>query len=164
MTMVLIACGVPGVGKSTTLQYFMEPDVVRLSSDDFIELVAGLNDKTYDQVFSDTIDSANTIFWQMYEQNLKAGTNRIILDRTFVSKKTRKRALDLAKRYKAEVGALSFKLPETDSEHTAWNQRLDRPGKSIPAHVLIDMFCSFVPPHVNEGFSHIEYINTFKDY
>jgi predicted kinase len=164
MTIVLIACGIPGVGKTTVLnQNFMENGVIRLSSDDIIEFRAKLVGLTYDAVFEDSIEHANSAFWNLYEEHLLRKTERIILDRTFVSPKSRKRVLNLARQYGFDVGALSFKLPGTDLEHKEWNRRLTRPGKTIPDPILIDMYCSFVPPGHDEGFSHLENIDTFED-
>jgi predicted kinase len=164
MTQVLMACGIPCVGKSTWLGAVprLNPDAIRISSDDFIEQVARSVGKTYDQVFSEVIEQANDFFWRTYEMHLRAGTPNIILDRTFLVKSSRKRAISMARQFKAEISAVSFALPMTQEANDEWNRRLIRPGKSIPNPILVDMIQSFVEPTTDEGFVAVTRVNTFK--
>lgn len=150
-----ILVGAPGVGKSTWLAAQHNSEVV-VSSDHIIEQVALCVGRDYNDVFTDVIKFADKIFWADLENAAERGAN-IVVDRTNMSAKSRKRIFDIVRRYNYDFSAIVFPLPGTaDLSTVEWRRRLDsRPGKIIPLHVLESMLGSFEMPAVEEGFNTI---------
>jgi predicted kinase len=159
---MLMLIGLPASGKSTFRSQFesnvrenlgsMEGFYV-MSSDDLVEDYALTLGKTYNEVFAD--EQLRDLI--MLEVNTKFDLavrmgKTIIIDRTNMSVKSRR----------AYVDAMVFARPMTDAAHVEWNRRLDRPGKTIPTHVLIDMFRSYVRPTTEEGFDNVIDVDTFN--
>ena len=85
---------------------------------------------------------------------------RIYIDRTNLSVKSRKKFIDKLKLHKYEIECVVFPMPGTEKlPSDEWNRRLEsRPGKSIPGHVLSSMIEYYEPPTLSEGFSEITII------
>lgn len=169
---LLMLVGLPASGKSTFRAQFESnirenlgsmDDYYVMSSDDLVEDYALTLGKTYNEVFADEqlrdliMLETNTKF----DLAVRAGKT-IVIDRTNMSVKSRRAYVELAKAYKYEVDAMVFARPMTDAAHDEWNRRLDRPGKTIPTHVLIDMFRSYVRPTTEEGFTNVLDVDTFN--
>ena len=154
--------GVPASGKSTFRDRTLHRnDWVTVSTDDLIEEAAKLRGGTYDSVFVDVIDVCTKIAKQKFYDATREGVP-IIIDRTNLTPKSRAEWIKHAKRHGYEIVAVEFALPSTDAQHEQWNQRLVRPGKSIPRHVLADMFRNYTPASLDEGFDFITCVNTWK--
>jgi predicted kinase len=154
MSKCTILIGAPATGKSTWC------DTVRtsviLSSDAVIEDIAEQYGFTYDQVFSDLIRFAETVFWRKLYNWAEQGVD-LVIDRTNMSVKSRKKIIDLLKPHGYQFEAVVFPVPGAQE----WRRRLDnRKGKTIPEHVLHSIAGSYVEPTDAEGFSKI----TFCDY
>ena len=161
MKNLTLLVGLPACGK-TTWRESCGANVV-LSTDDIIELVAKGANKTYDQVFDTVIDNATKFFNTCLEINLHEGSD-IVIDRTNLSKKSRRRFLDAARHRGYTAHAVEFARPMTSAAHDEWNRRLERPGKTIPTNVLQTMFCSLQEPTLDEGFDSITHINAFEGF
>lgn len=147
--------GVPGSGKSTWLkeQGKLERTMI-ISTDNIIEDVADRYDLSYNEVFQDLIKFAEKLMWRSLEDSAYFQDN-IIIDRTNLSVKSRKRFMRMLDGYEFE--AVVFPTPDP----VEWERRLNsRPGKSIPENVLKSMARSFEAPSESEGFSSIIYINS----
>jgi predicted kinase len=142
--------GVPGSGKST---WFEKTQVGQLiSSDEIIESVAAEYEMSYNEVFQDLIKFADKAMWRNLELCAQDQED-VVIDRTNLTVKSRKRFMNFLKGYEFE--AFVFPTPE----ETEWRRRLDsRPGKTIPAHVLVSMLKNFESPTEKEGFSKITYV------
>jgi predicted kinase len=131
MPKVYMLIGVPGSGKSTWIgSQDWAGDCVLVSTDKLVELEAGRQGKTYNQVFSSYIDTATELMNDDVREAVAAGKD-IIWDQTNTGRKSRKAKLAMAPGY--HKIAVVFATPEEDE----WQRRLaSRPGKSIPDAVL----------------------------
>ncbi len=146
-----ILIGVPASGKSTWVDNNQHLYDAIASSDDTIEIVASEYGFTYSETFKKLIDFASMVF----ERDLKSAIDlneNIVIDRTNVSSKARKRFIDMFKKAGYTVTAVVFETPNAEE----WKRRLDsRPDKFIPEDVLTSMSKNFVYPNVDEGFDYV---------
>lgn len=148
-----ILIGVPGSGKSTWVKSKNKiDDFIIASSDDVIEKVSNKYGFTYSETFKDLIKFAQKVF----EHNIQSAINlnkNIIIDRTNLNPKTRKKFIDLFKntnRYK--IVGVFFETPNL----AEWNKRLNsRKGKFISQSILNSMVDNLVCPSLDEGFDEI---------
>ena len=147
--------GVPGSGKSTWIDYQLDhrdaqENVTVASTDDYIELVASSQHKTYNEVFKDVIKDAEKVMYQgvrfATENNMD-----IIWDQTNLTRKSRaKKLIMIPDRY--EKIAIVFPTPDEDE----LQRRLaSRPGKTIPEHILGGMIEMLEYPKKDEGFDSV---------
>lgn len=152
--------GLPASGKSTFRRKLIDGFV--LSTDDLIDSFAEADEITYDEAFPLFIDKCTALFNTGVDNALRRGEPNIYIDRTNLTPNSRKKLLNRARNKGYQLNAIVFEPPMTREEHEEWNRRLaSRPGKTIPDHVLVDMFCNFTYPLPEEGFSVIGYVNTF---
>jgi predicted kinase len=143
--------GVPGSGKSTWVKSkdFDWGKTVVVSTDQYIELRALSQGLTYNDMFESTIKDATADMLRTVHQAVRAGTD-IVWDQTNTTVASRAKKLrNIPSSYKKI--AVYFKTPESE-EHA---RRLDRPGKSIPAHVMKSMITSLEIPTLDEGFDEV---------
>lgn len=144
--------GIPASGKSTWIsnQDWIK-DCVVVSTDDFVELYAKEQGKTYSEVFADYMPTAVNL---MADKVIEARNSDkdIIWDQTSTTVKSRLRKFNMLPNYYHI--AVVFKTPE----HKELMRRLmNRPGKDIPDHVIASMIASFEMPTEEEGFKEIWY-------
>lgn len=158
----IMMVGLPASGKSHYVReksYHFNNDrsrrTVVASTDNYIELVAMDEMKTYNQVFAEAIKPATKYCLDLVEKGVR-DKSHIIWDQTNVSASSRVSKLRL-------IPGCYFKkcvvvhCPDTDT----WNVRLkSRIGKQIPDHVLTSMAQNFQPPTLAEGFDEIEFVFT----
>jgi predicted kinase len=137
--------GVPGSGKSTWVnaQDWVK-DCVLVSTDKLIELEAGRQGKTYNDVFKDYIDTATKLMNADVLEAVAEGKD-IIWDQTNTGRKSRKAKLAMAPGY--HKIAVVFATPEKEE----WQRRINsRPGKMIPEGVLKAMATGLQLPTEDE--------------
>lgn len=151
--LLIMICGLPTSGKSTFVSKLLkEPefsDAVVLSTDACIEQVAQRLNKTYNEVFEDSIAEAT----RQLELNLieaKDLDKHIIWDQTNLTPKTRRKKLS---KIPSSYARLAIWFDITLEEALNRNQR--RLGKMIPENVLRLMSEQFVPPSYEEDFDGI---------
>lgn len=151
-----ILVGVPASGKSTWFSKNKTATMAPISTDNIIEFMGSLFGFTYDQIFSDSIKLADKIMWKRLEWNAERG-NDVVIDRTNLTAKSRKKFIDYLKPYGYEFEAVVFPLPGTvEFSEEEWFRRLDsRQGKTIPNAVLASMVNSAQMPSEEEGFTKI---------
>lgn len=151
-----ILVGVPASGKSTWFSKNKTATMAPISTDNIIEFMGSLFGFTYDQIFSDSIKLADKIMWKRLEWNAER-SNDVVIDRTNLTAKSRKKFIDFLKPYGYEFEAVVFPLPGTvEFSEEEWFRRLDsRQGKTIPNAVLASMVNSAQMPSEEEGFTKI---------
>ena len=145
MPKLYMLIGVPASGKSTWIAgQDWTRDCVLVSTDKLIDIEAGRQDKTYNEVFKDYIDTATKLMNEDVQAAVEAGKD-IIWDQTNTSRKSRKAKLAMASGY--HKIAVVFATPK-DGE---WQRRLaGRPGKHIPDAVLKAMASGLQLPTEDE--------------
>ena len=148
--------GLPASGKSTHRKLIEDEnkynhyDYYVYSSDDLIVNYAESIGKTYNDVFQDYIKEATSISESLLDDAFSKNKD-IIDDHTNLSIKTRKKKLQKIPSHYVK-SAIILLTPD----HDEWNRRLsNRPGKTIPKHVLESMVNSFSIPTHDEGFDNI---------
>jgi predicted kinase len=142
--------GVPGSGKSTWIKN--QPwakDAVVVSTDNHVEDYAEKMGKTYSEVFDKYMPTAVQL---MTDDVINARKNNldIIWDQTSTTVASRKRKFKMLPNYKHI--AVVFTTPNAEE----LKKRLgNRPGKTIPDHVIRSMINNFEMPTKAEGFSDI---------
>lgn len=151
-----ILVGVPASGKSTWFSKNKTASMAPISTDNIIEFMGSLFGFTYDQIFKDSISLAEKIMWKRLEWNAER-SNDVVIDRTNLTAKSRKKFIDYLKPYGYEFEAVVFPLPGTvEFSEEEWFRRLDsRQGKTIPNAVLASMVNSAQMPTEEEGFTKI---------
>jgi len=147
----IMMAGLPGSGKSYAAEQikstFPEANWRFLSTDAFIDLCAGLRNETYNAVFHECISDATRNMNDARGRFLSSGKN-IIHDQTNLTVKSRaKKLVGIPKEY-TKI-AIWCKVDETVRQE----RLLNRPGKSIPKHVDMQMRNSEEQPMLSEGFN-----------
>lgn len=146
---LIMLVGVPGSGKSTwrNSKYNKFKDCTAIfSTDDIIEEIALNYGMTYSEIFKDCITLAEKVAFHKLDIWFKNEHTRIVIDRTNMSKKARKKILDkVPDDY--EKTCIVFAYPEDIEARLA-----SRPGKIIPMSIISDMLNRFEKPSLEEGF------------
>lgn len=149
--------GVPGSGKSTWIKNsYAAKNAMIASTDNLIELAATVNGKTYDEVFKSVIASAEKTMYELVFSAVKDDYD-IIWDQTNLNRKTRAKKLIMIPDRYVKV-AIYFDTPE---DKVLQDRLANRPGKTIPYHVMKSMLSSIEYPQHDEGF---DVIWNAKDY
>jgi len=155
-----VMVGLPGLGKSTIVKgMYKDADTFVYSTDDILERIAKFLGKTYDEVFEKHIKSATTeadidLAYAIKEQK------DIIWDQTNLGVGKRRKIINRMRQDGYQVRCICIVPPENDysGDKEDWAQRLaNRPGKTIPQHILSNMIESFVMPTADEGFDMITF-------
>jgi len=155
-----VMVGLPGLGKSTIVKgMYKDADTFVYSTDDILERIAKFLGKTYDEVFEKHIKSATTeadidLAYAIKEQK------DIIWDQTNLGVKKRAKIINRMRQAGYQVRCECIVPPASDysGDKEDWAQRLaNRPGKTIPQHILSNMIESFVMPTADEGFDMITF-------
>lgn len=152
--------GLPALGKSTIIKgMYRTEDTWIYSTDMYINAVAEDNGITYNEAFESNIKAAT----EFNERKLKTMMDLrkdIIWDQTNLGVAKRRKIINRMKQTGYQVRGHCIMPPEPgwlDAQKT-WKYRLEnRPGKTIPQHVLSNMIESFVEPTINEGFDMITF-------
>ncbi len=162
-----IMVGLPGLGKSTLVEdqrkvyNRIDMDLFVYSTDAILERIAAFLGKTYDDVFEQHIKSATAeadidLAYAIKEQK------DIIWDQTNLGVNKRRKIINRMRQAGYQVRCECVVPPEPGwiDDQKAWAYRLrNRPGKTIPQHVLSNMIKSFVVPTAAEGFDMITFYN-----
>jgi predicted ABC-type ATPase len=159
--------GLPGLGKSTLVKdqrkvyERIDIDVFVYSTDGILERIADFLGKTYDNVFEEHIKSATAEADIDLAHAIKERQD-IIWDQTNLSAKKRAKIINRMRQAGYQVRCECIIPPEAGwiDDQKAWAYRLrNRPGKTIPQHIMNNMIESFVVPTADEGFDMITFYN-----
>jgi predicted kinase len=150
MAKVYVLVGVPAAGKSTWVKsQDWASSCVYVSTDHHVEAEAARQGKTYNEVFKDFMPDAIDMMIADITRARDMGKD-IIWDQTSTTVKSRKKKFDMLPKY--EHIAVMFKTPEIKELHL---RLASRPGKDIPAYVMVQMIKGLQEPTVEEGFTEI---------
>ena len=155
---IYILVGPPAAGKSTWVEKEFQGECFVVSSDKIIEEIAAEKNQTYDEVFY-YVKVAEAMMWQEFDKAVETKHDPIVVDRTNMSVKSRRRFFERLRNFHKGHGyqlhAVVFPKPE-DAEY---ERRLNsRPGKTIPEFIINSMLASFEMPTESEGFASIRVI------
>lgn len=148
--------GLPGSGKSTWMERNRNflPRFKHLSTDKTIDRMAALQNKTYNEIFSnETMKIAN----RQLQDDLETAIDHemaIVWDQTNMTRKSRAPKIATLKAANYKIYALIFNEPADLEARLA-----SRPGKVIPYHVIASMRNSYQEPSFDEGFDEIRIIS-----
>lgn len=166
-----VMVGLPGLGKSTFVDSQrkvyerIDMDLFVYSTDGILERIAAFLGKTYDDVFEKHIKSATAEADIDLAHAIKERQD-IIWDQTNLGVGKRRKIINRMKQAGYQVRCECIVPPESDydGDKEDWAQRLaNRPGKTIPPHVISNMYESYVEPTVSEGFDMVTYFNMYGD-
>jgi len=152
MPTLYMLIGIPGSGKSTWLakQAFDWTKTRIISTDNIIERRAREQGKTYSEVFQKEIKGATHQMNRDLKQAIASGDD-VVWDQTNLTKKSRASKLSEIPDSYRKI-AVFFSTPD-DAE---LKRRLaSRPGKTIPANVVLGMRSQLERPSKAEGFDEI---------
>lgn len=148
--------GLPGSGKSTYWNTLSKQsdDIAYLSTDEYVQVRADAEEKTYDDMWADLIGEATEFVHKSFRELVKDGAD-IVWDQTNLGVKKRKRVLSQVPQAYRKVAVVV-----SCDESVRQRRLLQRPGKTIPPHVDKSMMDSFVMPTLDEGFDEIVEVRT----
>ena len=159
MKNIYILVGPPAAGKSTWVEKEFQGECHVVSTDDIIQEIADNDGKTYNETFAKYIKAAEVIMWQEFDRMVNGDYNPIVVDRTNMSVKSRRRFFERLRNFHKGHGyqlhAVVFPKPEDEEYERRLNSR---PGKTIPEPVINGMLASFEMPTESEGFTSIRVI------
>jgi len=148
--------GLPGSGKSTWVRTSPEASgSLILSTDDDIEAFASAAGKTYNQVFSERIGTADANMKALLYYTIKNDPDRnIVWDQTNLTIRSRAKKLAMVPYRYRKVAVVFNCPPEVIQERLSM-----RTGKTIPPEVFDGMVACFEHPNLNENWNEIIYID-----
>lgn len=155
-----ILIGLPACGKSTWTEQRVAAGqhYAIVSSDAYIEAMAHAEQTTYSAVFDMYVGQADHYAQSVFDVAIEEKLN-IIVDRTNVGKKSRKRWLETLRKNGYHVTAVVFRSPMNIED---LEPRLDsRVGKDIPWGVIKTMAAGLCWPTYDEGFDNVMIIDSF---
>ena len=156
-----VMVGLPAMGKSTLIKDMFTPDTWIYSTDMYIEQVAEEYGITYNEAFESAMKAAAE-FNESKLDTMITFRKDIIWDQTNLGVGKRRKIINRMKQAGYQVRCNCIVPPEAGhfDDLKVWKRRLEnRPGKTIPQHVLSNMWESYVEPSIEEGFDAITYYN-----
>lgn len=163
MPTLILMVGLPGTGKSTLVSDLtsMDPDAFVYSTDRLIEEWSAGQGWTYDFGFSKYIDKATRQMNEWLDVAVRDGQN-IIWDQTNLGVKKRRSITGRFNSKGWEKECRCILPPRGDSQNSDWEWRLaNRPGKTIPDHVIHSMKQTFFIPTIDEGYDRVYYYDMY---
>jgi predicted kinase len=146
--------GVPGSGKSTWIKnQNFDSNTVVISTDDIIEQRARAQGLTYSDVFQTEIKSA-TAEMNRILMDAVANNKDIVWDQTNLTVKSRRPKLAQIPKEYLKI-AVYFATPADVELQRRLN---NRPGKVIPANIVLGMKSQLQMPALDEGFDRVQYV------
>ena len=147
--------GLPGSGKSTVCEELLKdiPDIVVVSTDEYIEKYAKERGKKYEEVYREVGEDAQKWMNVRIRQLMNEKKN-FIWDQTNVFKSARKKKISMLEQNKYEVVAVALYLSEEELGKRLSN-RVAQGGKKISYKIIQDMKEAYELPTYDEKFKEI---------
>ncbi len=155
--------GVPGSGKSTYIKEVKKenPNLISVSSDEYLEEIAQKEGKSYSDVHKEHIKSA-TKWLNNRIASLISNKEDFIWDQTNLNPKSRKDKIQPLLKKGYDVCAITFELSAEEVKKRV-KERGEATGKFIPRSIMESMISNYVRPSYEEGFKSIYVANGFGD-
>jgi len=160
-----VMVGLPASGKSTFIKEMciMDPDAYVYSTDNILERIASQLGKTYNDVFSNHISSAQREADIWLDDAIKNDLN-VIWDQTNLGVKKRRGIIQRMKKAGYNIEAIAFRAPDCEDDIVEWNRRLhSRKGKTIPENIIQNMVKTYVEPTLDEGFDRVTIMDIYGE-
>lgn len=160
-----VMVGLPGLGKSTLVDFqrkvydVIDMDVFIYSTDAEIERRSAFNGWTYDQGFAEFVEPATKYMNEQLEIAIRSKQD-IIWDQTNLAVGKRRKIINRMKQAGYQLRCECIVSPEVGhfDDLKVWKHRLaNRPGKTIPPHIISSMCENYVEPTIAEGFDMVTY-------
>lgn len=159
---LVLLTGLPNSGKSSLIENKYK-DYVIISRDNTIETFYKIFNETediytynqaYKWIHSDEIlkEKFNNFFEEEIKKVIKEKPNKIVVDMTLLTLKSRRKMLNHFSKYKAKSIVLLPNLEKISQR----NEERKKEGKYISQEVYDSMYLSFVIPQKEEGFESVE--------
>jgi tRNA uridine 5-carbamoylmethylation protein Kti12 len=160
---VYIMVGLPGSGKSTLVDNVLRDVSERVfvySTDKLIEEWATAQGWTYDFAFSKYIKKATAEMNSRLRSAIETDQD-VIWDQTNMGARKRQTILsNFPKHYRRECRVIEPPIGDSQIEDWLWRLK-NRPGKTIPDHIIESMRDSYVEPALSEGFDRVVKYNMY---
>jgi predicted kinase len=154
MSTMYMLIGVPGSGKSFWLHSQDLTHAQVLSTDNWVEHFAQLNNTTYSDIFKRVIGEATRLMQHDLRMAIQ-NQHTIFWDQTNCAAKIR---ADKLRQIPITYRKVAVYFPTPDDQEL--DRRLkSRVGKQIPWNVVMGMKSSLQPPDLSEGFDEIIVVN-----
>lgn len=158
MPILTVLVGLPASGKSTYLEFVNNPEfgdtVFVYSTDQLVEEWSAGQGWSYNFGFSKYIGKAEKEMNSKLKLAIEANVD-VYWDQTNMSAKKRAKILSQFPDHYGRV-CYCFVPPRDAAEWAELNRRLaNRPGKTIPRHIIESMSDSYVEPTLSEGFDEV---------
>ena len=146
---VIVMVGLPGAGKSTQIQQYIkeDPTLFVLSTDNIVESIAVTMGLTYDEAWPLNIDKATKMYNEQMARYISENKS-FIVDRTNLTKESRLKILSRIPKHYTKIAH----VVECSERERAFRIK-NRPGKTIPDYVNLQMVRAYQRPDISEGFS-----------
>lgn len=147
--------GLPGSGKSTISEGLLKdmPDLIIVSTDEYIEKYARERGKKYEEVYREAGEDAQKWMNVRIRQIINEKKN-FAWDQTNVFKSARKKKISMLEQNKYDVVAVALHLSEEELERRLIN-RVAKGGKKISYKIIQDMKASYELPSYEERFKEV---------
>jgi len=147
--------GLPGSGKSTLCNNLIKdlPDVVVVSTDEYIENYAREKGKRYEEVYRD-VGEAATKWMNVRIRQLINERKNFIWDQTNVYKSARQKKISMLSQSKYDIVAVALSLSEEELS-SRLNSRTSAGGKKVSYKVIMEMKANYQLPSYEEKFKEI---------
>ena len=161
MKTLAVMVGLPATGKSTLVEEILQTykGAHVISTDAYIEKVASTLGKTYDDLWEFSIKEATFAMNEQAEALFKRGED-MIWDQTNLGQGKRRKLINRAKSHGYHCYCYSVIPAKRGFEREVLEKRLaNRPGKTVPAAVIENMFETYVVPSTDEGFEMVRHFD-----
>lgn len=147
--------GLPGSGKSTISEGLLKdmPDLIIVSTDEYIEKYARERGKKYEEVYREVGEDAQKWMNVRIRQIINEKKN-FAWDQTNVFKSARKKKISMLEQNKYDVVAVALHLSEEELAKRVAN-RVAKGGKKISYKIIQDMKASYELPSYEERFKEV---------